>query len=185
MQSATPVVLLQQVWPLPVSLAATSGISFDFSSSAYLDVSVQRVFLHTAILFTVQYWSIAPVGSPIRKSRDRWIFAPPPGLSQLVTSFFGSWCQGIRRMLFLAWPSIRTISRSPALNYVSKLLSVFLDTFAFLSTLLLLPFSIWKNLFFFSLTLSSLFSFQTTSFQTSSDAWKVYSEKSLFISPQT
>ena len=46
-QSATPKVLLPLVWPLPVSLAATSGISFDFSSSAYLDVSVQRVPFHT------------------------------------------------------------------------------------------------------------------------------------------
>ena len=39
----TPGVLLLPVWPLPLSLAATHGISFDFSSSAYLDVSVQRV----------------------------------------------------------------------------------------------------------------------------------------------
>ena len=33
------------VWALPISLAATLGISFDFFSSAYLDVSVQRVLL--------------------------------------------------------------------------------------------------------------------------------------------
>ena len=31
------------VWPLPRSLATTSGISVDFSSSSYLDVSVQTV----------------------------------------------------------------------------------------------------------------------------------------------
>ena len=31
------------VWALPRSLAATSGISVDFSSSGYLDVSVQAV----------------------------------------------------------------------------------------------------------------------------------------------
>ena len=31
------------VCPLPRSLATTCGISFDFFSSAYLDVSVQRV----------------------------------------------------------------------------------------------------------------------------------------------
>ena len=31
------------VWALPLSLAATYGITFVFSSSAYLDVSVQRV----------------------------------------------------------------------------------------------------------------------------------------------
>ena len=39
----TPNALLQSVWPLPLSLATTYGISFDFSSSAYLDVSVRRV----------------------------------------------------------------------------------------------------------------------------------------------
>ena len=31
------------VWPLPRSLATTSGISVDFFSSPYLDVSVQAV----------------------------------------------------------------------------------------------------------------------------------------------
>ena len=41
--SATPAILLLPVWPLPISLATTFGISFDFSSSSYLDVSVQTV----------------------------------------------------------------------------------------------------------------------------------------------
>ena len=36
-----------QVWALPISLAATFGITFVFSSSGYLDVSVHRVPLHT------------------------------------------------------------------------------------------------------------------------------------------
>ena len=39
----TPSVLLLSVWPLPLSLATTSGISVDFFSSPYLDVSVQEV----------------------------------------------------------------------------------------------------------------------------------------------
>ena len=39
----TPDILLHPVWPLPRSLATTCGISFDFSSSGYLDVSVPRV----------------------------------------------------------------------------------------------------------------------------------------------
>ena len=39
----TPQVLLPEVWPLPLSLATTRRISFDFSSSGYLDVSVPRV----------------------------------------------------------------------------------------------------------------------------------------------
>ena len=43
MLSATPKILLPPVWPLPRSLATTSGISVDFFSSPYLDVSVQAV----------------------------------------------------------------------------------------------------------------------------------------------
>ena len=39
----TPKVFLPSVWPLPRSLATTGGISVDFSSSPYLDVSVQAV----------------------------------------------------------------------------------------------------------------------------------------------
>ena len=37
-------------------------------------------------------------GCPIRKSRDQGTFAPPPGLSQLVTSFLASRSQGIHRL---------------------------------------------------------------------------------------
>ena len=43
MQSATPVILLYPVWPISLSLAATKEIDVSFSSSSYLDVSVQRV----------------------------------------------------------------------------------------------------------------------------------------------
>ena len=39
----TPQVFLPKVWPLPLSLATTRGISVDFSSSRYLDVSVPEV----------------------------------------------------------------------------------------------------------------------------------------------
>ena len=39
----TPGIFLLPVWPLPRSLATTSGISVDFFSSPYLDVSVQAV----------------------------------------------------------------------------------------------------------------------------------------------
>ena len=41
--SVTPEILLPPVWPLPRSLATTSGISVDVFSSPYLDVSVQAV----------------------------------------------------------------------------------------------------------------------------------------------
>ena len=38
----------------------------------------------------------------IRISTLRWIFAPTRSFSQLITSFFGSWCLGIHPMLFVA-----------------------------------------------------------------------------------
>ena len=43
MLSVTPKILLPSVWPLPLSLATTRGISVDVFSSPYLDVSVQAV----------------------------------------------------------------------------------------------------------------------------------------------
>ena len=50
MSVLTPILFLTSVWPLPISLATTLGISFDFSSSPYLDVSVQEVpFLNLCI----------------------------------------------------------------------------------------------------------------------------------------
>ena len=64
----TPKVLLPLVWPLPRSLATTSGISVDFFSSPYLDVSVQAVpLLHLWIQCRIpghdSGW-IAPFGHP-------------------------------------------------------------------------------------------------------------------------
>ena len=49
-------------------------------------------------------------GCPIRKSTDREIFAPPRSLSQLITSFIGSLCQGIRHIPFISW-SLFTLPR--------------------------------------------------------------------------
>ena len=50
----TPSVLLLSVWPLSLSLATTRKISFDFSSSGYLDVSVPRVpFVNLFIQLTI------------------------------------------------------------------------------------------------------------------------------------
>ena len=41
--SPNPICISAMVWPLPLSLATTRGISFDFFSSPYLDVSVREV----------------------------------------------------------------------------------------------------------------------------------------------
>ena len=55
------------VWPLPRSLATTSGISFDFYSSPYLDVSVQAVphvhlFYSMHVTQILSVW-VAPFGN--------------------------------------------------------------------------------------------------------------------------
>ena len=42
--------------------------------------------------------------SHIRKSPVHWLCAPTRSLSQLITSFIGSWCQGIHHAPFVAWP---------------------------------------------------------------------------------
>ena len=77
------------VWALPLSLAATNRIDVSFSSSPYLDVSVQEVPPHD-YGFIIRYMRSSHVGFPIQISADRWIFAPPRSFSQLITSFFGS-----------------------------------------------------------------------------------------------
>ena len=55
------------VWPTPHSLATTSGISIDFFSSPYLDVSVQAVpFTHLLIqcmMTGLDSSQIAPFGN--------------------------------------------------------------------------------------------------------------------------
>ena len=48
----TPQVLLPMVWPAPLSLATTQGISVDVFSSPYLDVSVQAV---PSVYLWIQY----------------------------------------------------------------------------------------------------------------------------------
>ena len=48
----------------PVSLAATQGIAFAFSSSGYLDVSVPRVCLLITYVFSDGYYSITSSGFP-------------------------------------------------------------------------------------------------------------------------
>ena len=90
------------VWAGPVSLAATPGISVDFSSSGYLDVSVPPVASWRPIYSGAGSGTLPPLGSPIRESRDRRPFAPPPGLSQLAAPFVDFPRQGIRLAPFVS-----------------------------------------------------------------------------------
>lgn len=52
------------VWALPLSLATTQGITIVFFSSAYLDVSVQRVGLLIAQDDTSSTYQVVPFGNP-------------------------------------------------------------------------------------------------------------------------
>ena len=63
----TPRILLPSVWPLPLSLATTQGISVDVFSSPYLDVSVQAVpSVYLCFQYTVTGFAarrVAPFGN--------------------------------------------------------------------------------------------------------------------------
>ena len=94
----TPRHLRTAVWAPPLSLATTRGIIIIFSSSGYLDVSVPRVR-------PAEHTPGGPdphgsVGCPIRIPRDQRSLAPPPGFSQLATSFLASDSLGIPRAPF-------------------------------------------------------------------------------------
>ena len=89
-------------WAGPLSLAATQGISVDFFSSGYLDVSVPRVCLYTLwiqIQILPKQW-VSPFGNP----RIKASLSAPRGLSQTTTSFIASYRLGIHRMRLFAWP---------------------------------------------------------------------------------
>ncbi len=96
----------------PRSLAATRGVSVDFLSSGYLDVSVPRVCLfnpmYSGYKYLVQPLIDCPkttirncqVGCPIQRSVGQSLFSTRHRLSQSITSFIASYCQGIHQTPF-------------------------------------------------------------------------------------
>ena len=82
----------------PRSLATTRGISFDFSSSGYLDVSVPPVVPARPMRSGGRARALPRAGFPIRRPAGLRPCAPLRRLSQLVASFVGFPCQGIRRV---------------------------------------------------------------------------------------
>ena len=103
----------------PLSLAATRGISFDFSSSGYLDVSVPPVVPARPMSSGGRARALPRAGFPIRRPAGRRPFAPLRRLSQLVASFFGFPCQGIRRVPLV---SSRTFSFAIVEDSISTLI---------------------------------------------------------------
>ena len=81
----------------PRSLAATRGISVDFFSSGYLDVSVPRVRLSKSMYSTKRYPAYTGWVSPFGNVRVKVCLPTHRTLSQVTTSFIASDCQGIHR----------------------------------------------------------------------------------------
>ena len=79
-----------------------SGNRFFFLLLPLLRCFSSRRFPAYGYGFTIRCPRFARAGCPIRISAGRRIFAPNRSFSQLVTSFFGSRCQGIHLMLLLA-----------------------------------------------------------------------------------
>ena len=91
-----------KVWAVPLSLAATDGITIVFFSWGYLDVSVPPVrlmHLCSQCMILKQYLQqVSPFGHP----RIKACLAAPRGLSQLTASFIASLCLGIHRTPLVA-----------------------------------------------------------------------------------
>ena len=68
LESYNPAEETSAVWPIPISLAATDGIDFSFSSSGYLDVSVHQVVTCLPMYSAGRF----------RESRDHSLFVSSP-----------------------------------------------------------------------------------------------------------
>ena len=101
------------VWAVPVSLAATQGIAFAFSSSGYLDVSVPRVCLLILYVFKYGYYSITSSGFPHSEiSGSKAVCASP----KLIAA-----CHVLHRLLMPRHSPCALISltSSPQTSYLS------------------------------------------------------------------
>ena len=86
----------------PRSLAATRGISVDFFSCSYLDVSVRRV--RFACLCIQHAMTLAGRVSPFGNPRIKACLPAPRSLSQATASFIACNRQGIHHVHLVACP---------------------------------------------------------------------------------
>jgi len=97
---------------VPVRSPLLGEYHVDVLSSGYLDVSVPRVCSYKP-MYSVYKYLFQPVinypkaiitncqvGCPIRKFMDQSLFSAPHDLSQSITSFIASYCQGIHQTPF-------------------------------------------------------------------------------------
>ena len=102
-------------WAGPISLATTFGVSVDFLSYGYWDVSIPRVcFLYLCIQYKIPLNDLLSFTNPeelINENKSKGGFphseivgskgiAPHRRLSQRITSFIASDCQGIHQLPF-------------------------------------------------------------------------------------
>src|SRR5689334_2560493 len=80
------------VWPHPLSLATTHGISLPAGTEMFHFPAFPPHTLYIQVRVPAHdcRW-VSPFGHPRITAR----LPTPRGLSQATTSFFGSWCQGI------------------------------------------------------------------------------------------
>src|SRR3954449_3683641 len=72
------------VWADPLSLATTQGVSVDFLSSGYLDVSVPPLASAGPMYSGRGNAALPALGFPIRESADQWMFSSSPRLIAAV-----------------------------------------------------------------------------------------------------
>ena len=97
----------------PRSCRNTRGLGSSPFARHYWGNHVCFLFLRVLRCFSSPRWPpnligchpFRMTGCPIRKSADQRSFAPPRGLSQLITSFVASESQGIRHAPFLTFRS--------------------------------------------------------------------------------
>ena len=131
----------------PRSLATTSGVSFDFLSSGYLDVSIPRVrFVTLCIQVKI---TLKVLGCPIQTFPDQSLFSAPRNFSQSITSFFASYCQGIHQMPFsyLILLCVCEILKNSHTSYGPFALPIRLKVFT-LNSLFFLSTRFWNTLLY-------------------------------------
>ena len=104
-------------------------------------------------LFSIRSMILHHGCSHIRKSADRSLFAAPRSLSQLITSFFGSQCQGILHMLFFAWTTFCISGDILRFSFFS------LELLCFSYLQFKTFYRLWQNCFFFTLYGKTWFQF--------------------------
>lgn len=102
-----------------------SGNRFCFLFLGVLRCFSSPACLHTAIYSLYDTTTLLVMGCPIRIFPGLCLFAAHRNFSQLTTSFFGSWRQGIHRMPFPAWSDQKHAPQKPLRSFWSRSFTIF------------------------------------------------------------